>query len=90
MLQDFDTACSTEFDNLRAVDSSRGFLNNLVGILGLVFAFYKGVQYAERGEIAVTMSICVPVVLACAFALVYGKYHALTDNGQNMVAKWLG
>ena len=29
-----------------------------------------------------TMSICVPVVLACAFALVYGKYHALTDNGQ--------
>ncbi len=28
------------------------------------------------------MSICVPVVLACAFALVYGKYHALTDNGQ--------
>ena len=82
LLQDFDTACSTEFDNLRAVDSSRGFLNNLVGILGLVFAFYKGVQYAERGEIAVTMSICVPVVLACAFALVYGKYHALTDNGQ--------
>ena len=82
LLQDLDTACSTEFDNLRAVDSSRGFLNNLVGILGLVFAFYKGVQYAERGEIAVTMSICVPVVLACAFALVYGKYHALTDNGQ--------
>ena len=82
LLQDFDTACSTEFDNLRAVDSSRGFLNNLVDILGLVFAFYKGVQYAERGEIAVTMSICVPVVLACAFALVYGKYHALTDNGQ--------
>ena len=87
LLETFDNACSMEFDDLRAVDSSRGLLNNLFSILGLAFAFFLALKYVQDGEIAVTMVICVLSWSACAFALVYGKRYALTDNGQNMVGK---
>lgn len=90
LLRDFDDACSKEFDNLIAVNSTRGLLNGLVGILGLIFAFYQGVKYGGRGELAVTAIVCVPVVLACMFSLVYGKFDALTERGQKYGGQVVG
>lgn len=81
LLQDFDTACSTEFDDLHAV-KPMGLLSYLFSGLGIAFAFFLALKYVQDGELAVALVVCVPVAALCAFAAAYGKRYVLTDEGQ--------
>ena len=81
LLETFDNACSTEFDDLHAV-KPMGLLSYLFSGLGIAFAFFLALKYVQDGELAVALVVCVPVVALCAFAAAYGKRYVLTDEGQ--------